>query len=560
MSWQHILLLILLLVPLHANPLDDFRTSTRRQELINEAEAERAKPTEQLPKALLPSATSPPQPSSTTTYISRIDIRNNTLLPSAELYYIRKPFENQLLSASDIFRFIQTLQNAYTVRGYTTTRVSLLPSDDPRILIVSIVEGRIGRLYTPQNTWFDRVRLWQLFPINANDIANDYTLRIGLSHVNRLSTPRITTQLEPGITVGETNILTTFTPTQKPWTLYASFNNVSSHQLTPSYLQLSGSHLLHVFDAWKLSYSHTINPMQNANSITLTTSIPLKRHLLSATVTQLTNNHYTKLYSDTAQVLHGTNQKMTLNSTYTLHTTGTMRATLIPSIGIKTNKSSQDGVPLYGQYFRQTVAGMSGTLAFFSPLSLTASIGFDKSVPWFNATVDDPASDQTAEHYQFEKWSATLRIAKQYHWPLLKTIASSASIHSQIMNTITQTSEHAILGGWYSVKGFNSTPKFGECHVVFTSEHMIPLSQYPVPWLKRRNIQLSFFGDGGIVFRPHGQKIPTTQSDQAYAIGGGLGIGFPLFGGQYDFKVAHGIAASFAIPGIESSWSWTISF
>ena len=166
-----------------------------------------------------------------------------------------------------------------------------------------------------------------------------------------------------------------------------------------------------------------------------------------------------------------------------------------------------------------------------------------------------------SEHYEFEKWSASSQIALSYQCPFIGTTATNISSTIQTINNVTQASEHAILGGWYSVKGFNSTPQYGEHYMVINSEQMIPISQYNLPdQIKNLNIQLKWFGDAGIIYRKHNLSLSNSNSGHAYAIGNGIGIGMKLFSGQFDFKIAHGIKADIPIPGIETFWSWGAQF
>ena len=54
--------------------------------------------------------------------------------------------------------------------------------------------------------------------------------------------------------------------------------------------------------------------------------------------------------------------------------------------------------------------------------------------------------------------------------------------------------------------------------------------------------------------------VSNSTNGRAYAIGTAVGIGFTLFNGQFDFKIAKGLASTVAIPSYETMWSWSMAF
>lgn len=541
--------------------LTDFQQKTRRQELIMDGEAQKInQPTiaiESLPKAIN-NAPIPTQLNTTTP--ENIHVIGNTILTPFEIHYICEAYKNIPLNRSDIFKLISTLQNAYANKGYTTTRITIKPtSNASNTLTLWVNEGRIGRFYTKENTWVDSMRLWQLFPVQHNGLFNDFDIRHGIRQAQQLANVQIKTELEPGFETGKTNVLTTMTR-GKPWSLAASFNSAGANHFVPTYWQITGHDFFHAFDQWQLSYAHAVQDYYNSTSITLKASLPFRRHLISASITDLISNQYTQTFNDSHDVLQTINKKISIRDTITLQTSNERTLTITPSLSIKRKKTSQNSVFLTSQTNPQTLVGLSSTLTLNHPIRVTSTLGIEQTTHWFHGQFDDPNIDMDSEHVEFQKISGSLQLAGTYALPIIHTTATTLSLSGQSINKITQTSEQAMLGGWYSVKGFNATPMFGEHMLVMNSEQMLPLSQYQwLPkWVSQKNIQIKGFLDAGIIKRRYQLPVSSELNGTGYAMGFGIGIGFLLFNGQFDLKFAKGLKSNASIPAMETLWSWGI--
>lgn len=495
-----------------------------------------------------------------TTTPEEIQVIGNTILTPFEIHYICEPYKKIPLNRSDIFKLISTLQNAYAKKGYTTTRITIKPtSNASNTLTLWVNEGRIGRFYTKENAWMDSLRLWQLFPIQNNALFNDFDIRHGIRQAQQLANIDIKTDLEPGFETGKTNVLTTLTH-GKPWSLAASFNGAGANHFVPTYLQITGHDFFHAFDQWQLSYALAIQEYHNSTSITLKASLPFRRHLISASITDLISNQYTQTFNDSHDVLQTINKKITLRDTITLQTANERTLTITPSLSIKRKKTSQNSVFIASQTNPQTLVGLSSTLTLNRPIRVTSTLAIEQTTHWFHGQSDHPSIERDSEHLEFQKISGSLQLAGTYVLPIIQATATTLSLSGQTINAITQTSEQAMLGGWYSVKGFNAAPMFGEHMLVINSEQMLPLSQYHwLPqWITQQNIQFKGFLDAGIIKRRYQLPVSSQLNGTGYAMGVGLGIGFILFNGQFDLKFAKGLKSNAPIPAMETLWSWGI--
>jgi hemolysin activation/secretion protein len=528
---------------LYATSFDEFERETRRQESIRDAQSTIANPTQFIKnESILKSETTAPVTVSDATLIKTISVKGNSLLTPFEIYYIKQPYTNKKLTNQDIFKLIQTLQLAYVKKGFTTTRVSINTNETVNSrLTLQVTEGQIGRIYTAKNSWNDKLKL-----------------RIGVNHIARLSSLKINTQLEPGFKSGETNILTSFTQVKSPWSLYASFNGSGTNEFIPSFLQITGDNLIGIFDQWQLSYSHAISLNKNSNSTTIKSSIPLKRHLFSGNVTYSQNNEVTETYS-IANILNNETKKYQVSDQYTLIYLPNFNIKITPSVTFKQNESKTDDVVISST--NQTLSSLSASTQWSSFANINATLTFEKTMPWLNSQQDTATQEADSAHYEFEKWSGSIQAAKQLTLPYIGQTASNISTSFQTTSTVTQLSEHAVLGGWYSIKGYNSNPQYGEHYAILNSEQMLPLSQYPLPLaIKNLNIQLKGFLDTGFIYRKYNLSLSSEQERLAYATGAALGIGMTVFNGQFDFKIARGIAGNIKRHGFESLWSWSIQF
>ncbi|MEC8678015.1 MAG: ShlB/FhaC/HecB family hemolysin secretion/activation protein, partial [Candidatus Margulisiibacteriota bacterium] len=244
---------------------------------------------------------------------------------------------------------------------------------------------------------------------------------------------------------------------------------------------------------------------------------------------------------------------------YTLIYLPNLNIKITPSVTFKQNKSKTDEVVISNT--NQTLTGISASTQLSSFANINATLTFEKTMPWLNSQQDLTTAEFDSAHYEFEKWSGSIQAAKQLTLPYIGQTASNVSTSFQTTSTVTQLSEHAVLGGWYSVKGYNSNPQYGEHYAILNSEQMLPLSQYSLPLvIKNLNIQLKGYLDSGFIYRKYNLSLSNEQDRLAYATGAALGIGMSLLNGQFDFKIARGIAGNIQRNGFESLWSWSIQF
>jgi hemolysin activation/secretion protein len=117
---------------------------------------EKPKPLPPRPQAQAPVAAPSRAPAPPRFEIRRFLVEGNTLLTQRELDRILTPFSGMARDFGDIQRALESLQDAYSRRGYNAVRVSV-PEQDIRAgeVRLSVVEARIRRVRVQGNRFFD---------------------------------------------------------------------------------------------------------------------------------------------------------------------------------------------------------------------------------------------------------------------------------------------------------------------------------------------------------------------------------------------------------------------
>ena len=484
--------------------------------------------------------------------IKNINIKGSTLLKKYEIHYIKKPYINKQLSNTDIYNLIQDIQNYYAKKGWITTRASIPKQNiNNGTLTIHVTEGSLQSLKTEANTWIDRLNLWQLFPVNENTPFNNFGIKLGLNNAERLRSIQATNQLYPGDSIGQTKSVISIKPIKTPWFFYINYSANSDNSLIPSYLQVKRDNLLGIYDLWALSYS-------NSSSTTLTASMPFKATIMSIDYINSQTNEYRQGYYST-NIVDISAEKMTYTTQWTCFYTDLSTVTITPSFSTKRTQTHENTSSISDIKLRLGTVSIDARYLHFGQTNL--NLTYETTVPYFNATRDESGIDADSEHYEFEKWTGSAQQSLSYTLPWIGQLASSATLTGQYITKVTQTSEFSTLGGWYSVRGFNDSIQYGENSMQLRTETTLPISQYKPPVFNKANIQIKGFLDGGLVKRRHDLLVSSDHNNSlGYALGIGGGIGFNLFNGQFNWSIARGLYSNNPIRGLDTFWTWSVSF
>ena len=97
--------------------------------------------------------------------ITRFSVENNTLLPAAEIDRVVAPFAGKQKDFSDIQRALESLEQAYSNRGYSLVQVLLPEQDITRgVVRFRVLEPRIGKVVVEGNKFYDATNVRASLP------------------------------------------------------------------------------------------------------------------------------------------------------------------------------------------------------------------------------------------------------------------------------------------------------------------------------------------------------------------------------------------------------------
>ncbi len=140
--------------------------------------------------------------------ITSIIVEGNTILSVKVINKIILPYENRMLSMSDLQQVADLLTDAYRQRGYITTRAVLSPQQiSNHIVIIKVVQGQMGQLEVRGNHYFKERVFARRVELKKGEAFNYNRLRNNLRDINEHPDRYVTTSLMPGKEPGQTDVL-----------------------------------------------------------------------------------------------------------------------------------------------------------------------------------------------------------------------------------------------------------------------------------------------------------------------------------------------------------------
>ena len=97
--------------------------------------------------------------------ISRFEVQGNTLLDAAQVQVLLAPFTGRQRDFSDIARAVETLENAYRARGYSTVQVQLPEQELERgVVRLSVLQTPLGKVAISGNAHVDEANVRRALP------------------------------------------------------------------------------------------------------------------------------------------------------------------------------------------------------------------------------------------------------------------------------------------------------------------------------------------------------------------------------------------------------------
>lgn len=163
--------------------------------------------------------------------IRRFIIEGNSLLPQAEIDRLLAPHIGAGKDFGNVQQALESLQEAYSNRGYTAVRV-LIPEQELRTgeVRLQVTEARIGNVIVEGNRFFDTPNIRaSLRALNPGDIPNTKELGTQIQLANENPAKQVTVALEAADEPGKVNALVRVTD-EKPWRVSLSLDNSGNSQ------------------------------------------------------------------------------------------------------------------------------------------------------------------------------------------------------------------------------------------------------------------------------------------------------------------------------------------
>jgi len=200
--------------------------------------------------------------------VKDIALRGNTIFTSEQLREVTAPYTNRELVTEDIEALRLALTRYYINHGYVTSG-AIVPDQDfvSDVLIVQIVEGRLAQIDVEGNYWFragyirSRIERGAGPPVNVNALQE----RLQLLQLDPRF-QRINAELQPGLTLGESNLNLRVTESN-PFKVRFEFNNYQSPTVgsEQGLVTVEDQNLPGFGDSLSVQYGRTsgVNPILN---------------------------------------------------------------------------------------------------------------------------------------------------------------------------------------------------------------------------------------------------------------------------------------------------------
>ncbi|MQA19105.1 ShlB/FhaC/HecB family hemolysin secretion/activation protein [Rugamonas rivuli] len=132
--------------------------------------------------------------------ISRFEVKGNTLLPQAEIDALLGKFTGKERDFGDVQRALEALEEVYHKRGYNVVTIELPEQELNRgVVVLRVVETRIGRISVRNNLYFDENNIRRSLPALQEGRTPDLkAVSANLKQGNESPAKEVTLKLQSG--------------------------------------------------------------------------------------------------------------------------------------------------------------------------------------------------------------------------------------------------------------------------------------------------------------------------------------------------------------------------
>ncbi|MFJ2986488.1 ShlB/FhaC/HecB family hemolysin secretion/activation protein [Collimonas sp. NPDC087041] len=400
--------------------------------------------------------------------IDRIDLVGNTVLPTAQVEEITRPFIGKHLGSNRINLLLRRLTEAFVARGLITTRAYLGEQNlkDGK-LIITVIPGKIEEIKLngmPLSTvkgyaasgplqgggWLTDRGVLLAMPTAVGETLNLTDLEQGVEQINRLRRNRAEMQILPGTTPGSSIVALNNQPGDRFW-YTAGVDNYGSNQtgLVRTNLIAEADNLLGLQEMFSISYSGSLDTNALVGSVTL----PIGYSTFSYTGAI---SEYQNLVGSTA-LLYGNSTSHTFGWNYVLSRSQAVKNAMDVTLSRRKVERNVNDFELDPQQLTvlRIAANTLHRFAFNDQqASWTLDAGVSQGLRALDASSDAPGIASGDAHSQFTKIDATATLSL----PMGKLGSTAwnwrAQLNAQWSKQALFGSEQIFAGGMSSVRGF----------------------------------------------------------------------------------------------------------
>ncbi len=398
--------------------------------------------------------------------IREIHVGGMTLLGSDALEAITSRYVNRCLGVKDIEMLLADITRAYVEKGYITVR-AYLPQQDlsQGHLEILVVEGKVSRIDVDDDGKHS-ISLGNVAPFTQGEPLNLRDFEQALDQVNRLASNNATVEMLPGAEPGDTIVVLHNKP-RAPWHLNFSLDNQGSDSTgkTQAGVTFSLDNPLRMNDFVSYTHRQTL-PAQSGSRLSISDSVsyvlPFGYNTLNVSLNR--SRYESQLITGAGTVLHnsGNSTNNTVRLDRVVYRDAVTRWNAYGGVTAKDSESYLETTLLTGASRKLTVMDVGVSLStVLLGGAITLDVGASHGLHAFNALRDDENLLSSDPRAQFHKWV----FSGSYQRPFSiggQDFQFSSQWSGQHANDVLYGSEQILIGGIYTVRGFNNTTISGD--------------------------------------------------------------------------------------------------
>lgn len=471
------------------SPADRDTIQQQQQQLLEQNQRQRDELERSTPLSRPSAPVVPPTTEGPCFTISRIEVRDATLLSPRDANTVTAPWLNQCLDMARLTQVTNAVSDWYISRGYITSRAFLTEQDlSSGVLTLTVLEGRLQQIRlegVPQRT------LAMTFPGLEGKILNLRDIEQGMEQLNRVRQVPVEIEIQPGESQGWSIVNLTAAP-EFPLSGSVSFDNSGQKSTGTGQFSgaLTGNNLLGLADKWFIGggRSSDFSNSHDAQNFAAGVSVPYGYGLLDYSYSW---SNYLNTIDNNGWPWRSTGDSEThrLIGSWVVFRNGDIKTGLTTGMTHRISRNYLDDVLLESssRKLSSVMLGINHTQKMFGGVA-TLNPSFTQGVPWLGAE-DDHDKYGDVPKAEFRKWS----LNGSFQRPVATDLWWLSSVYLQWSPDRLYGAEQLTLGGESSVRGFKEQYLSGNNGGYLRNE--LNFSLFTLPWMGQISVMAAV--DGG---------------------------------------------------------------